>query len=94
MSANEVPVVDFATFAAVVAEGFALPVELFDADARLVDDIGFDSLMFVELAEMLSDAAGHWVADEAVASLVTVGDVYRFWLATPAARPPTRAAQQ
>ena len=58
-----------------LAEALGLSVEKVTADAKIVDDLGADSLDVVELLSRLEDEFGITIPDEDVENLVTVGDV-------------------
>lgn len=58
-----------------LAEALDLPLEKVTADAKIVDDLGADSLDVVELLSQLEDELGVVIPDEDVESLVTVADV-------------------
>ena len=58
-----------------LAEALNLPVEKVTADAKIVDDLGADSLDLVELLSRLEDEYGVTIPDEDVETLATVGDV-------------------
>ena len=60
---------------AMLAEALNVPVEKVTADAKIVDDLGADSLDVVELLSQLEDEYGVMIPDEEVESLVTVADV-------------------
>ena len=60
---------------AMLAEALNLPVEKVTADAKIVDDLGADSLDVVELLSRLEDEYGVMIPDEEVESLITVSDV-------------------
>ena len=60
---------------AMLAEALNLPVEKVTPDAKIVDDLGADSLDVVELLSRLEDEYGVTIPDEEVENLVTVGDV-------------------
>ncbi|MBQ2702158.1 MAG: acyl carrier protein [Clostridia bacterium] len=60
---------------AMLAEALNLPVEKVTADAKIVDDLGADSLDVVELLSQLEDEYGIVIPDDEVESLVTVADV-------------------
>ena len=60
---------------AMLAEALNLPIEKVAADAKIVDDLGADSLDVVELLSRLEDEYGIVIPDEDVESLVTVADV-------------------
>ena len=58
-----------------LADALDLPVEKVTPDAKIVDDLGADSLDVVELLSQLEDEFGIIIPDEEVESLVTVADV-------------------
>ena len=58
-----------------LAEALNLPAEQVTADAKIVDDLGADSLDVVELLSRLEDEYGIMIPDDEVENLVTVGDV-------------------
>ena len=58
-----------------LAEALNLPVEKVTADAKIVEDLGADSLDVVELLSRLEEVYGVTIPDEDVENLVTVGDV-------------------
>ena len=60
---------------AMLAEALNLPVEKVTPDAKIVDDLGADSLDVVELLSQLEDEYGVTIPDEEVENLVTVADV-------------------
>ena len=60
-----------------LAEALNLSVEKVTADAKIVDDLGADSLDVVELLSRLEDEYGITIPDEDVEELVTVGDVVK-----------------
>ena len=62
---------------AMLAEALNLPVEKVTADAKIVDDLGADSLDVVELLSQLEDEYGVVIPDDEVENLVTVADVAR-----------------
>ncbi len=60
---------------AMLAEALNVSVEKVTPDAKIVDDLGADSLDVVELLSQLEDEYGIIIPDEDVESLVTVADV-------------------
>ena len=58
-----------------LAEALNLPVEKVTADAKIVDDLGADSLDVVELLSRLEDEYGVTIPDDEVENLITVADV-------------------
>lgn len=60
---------------AMLAEALNLPIEKVTADAKIVDDLGADSLDVVELLSQLEDEYGIIIPDEEVENLATVADV-------------------
>ncbi len=60
---------------AMLAEALNLPLEKVTPNAKIVDDLGADSLDVVELLSQLEDEYGIVIPDDEVESLVTVEDV-------------------
>ena len=60
---------------AMLAEALNLPLEKVTADAKIVDDLGADSLDVVELLSQLEEEYGIVVPDDQAENLVTVADV-------------------
>lgn len=60
---------------AMLAEALNLPLEKVTPDAKIVDDLGADSLDVVELLSQLEDEYGIIIPDDEVEGLVTVADV-------------------
>ena len=58
-----------------LAEALNGPVEKVAPDAKIVDDLGADSLDVVELLSQLEDEFGIVIPDDEVEGLVTVADV-------------------
>ena len=58
-----------------LAEALNLPVNKVTPDAKIVDDLGADSLDVVELLSQLEDEFGVIIPDDEVENLVTVADV-------------------
>ena len=58
-----------------LAEALNLPLEKVTPDAKIVDDLGADSLDLVELLSQLEDEYGITIPDDEVENLVTVADV-------------------
>ena len=58
-----------------LADALNLSVDKVTPDARIVDDLGADSLDVVELLSRLEDEYGVTIPDEEVETLVTVQDV-------------------
>ena len=58
-----------------LAEALDLPIEKVTADAKIVDDLGADSLDVVELLSQLEDEFGIIIPYDEVENLVTVADV-------------------
>ena len=58
-----------------LADALNLPLEKVTADAKIVDDLGADSLDVVELLSQLEDEYGIIIPDDEVENLVTVADV-------------------
>lgn len=60
---------------AMLADALNLPVEKVTPNAKIVDDLGADSLDVVELLSQLEDEYGITIPDDEVENLVTVADV-------------------
>ena len=60
---------------ALLAEALNLPLEKVTPDAKIVEDLGADSLDVVELLSQLEDDYGITIPDDEVESLVTVADI-------------------
>ena len=60
---------------AMLAQALNLPIEKVTPDAKIVDDLGADSLDLVELLSQLEDEYGITIPDDEVEGLVTVADV-------------------
>ena len=60
---------------AMLAEALNLPIEKVTADAKIVDDLGADSLDVVELLSQLEEEYGIIIPDDQAENLVTVADV-------------------
>lgn len=58
-----------------LADELNLPLEKVTPEAKIVDDLGADSLDVVELLSRLEDEYGIEMPDEEVENLVTVADV-------------------
>ena len=58
-----------------LAEALNLPLEKVTPDAKIVDELGADSLDLVELLSQLEDEYGITIPDDEVENLVTVADV-------------------
>ena len=58
-----------------LAKALNLPLEKVTPDAKIVDDLGADSLDLVELLSQLEDEYGITIPDDEVENLVTVADV-------------------
>lgn len=69
----------FETFRAVIAEYFELPLEIVTKWACFDDDLGLDSLAFLECLVMLEEAAGHELDLESIATVRTIGDLFNFY---------------
>jgi acyl carrier protein len=63
---------------AVIAKQLGCGVERVQLDARLVDDLGADSLSLVQLALALEATFELEIPDEDVSTLLTVEDVHRY----------------
>ncbi len=60
---------------AMLAEALNIPVEKVTPDAKIVDDLGADSLDVVELLSQLEEEYGIIIPDDEAENLSTVADV-------------------
>ena len=60
---------------AMLAEALNIPVEKVTPDAKIVDDLGADSLDVVELLSQLEEEYGIIIPDDEAENLATVADV-------------------
>lgn len=60
---------------AMLSDALNIPVAKITPDARIIEDLGADSLDVVELLSRLEDEYGVVIPDEDVETLKTVGDV-------------------
>ena len=60
---------------AMLAEALNLPIEKVTPDAKIVDDLGADSLDVVELLSQLEEEYGIIIPDDQAENLATVADV-------------------
>ena len=60
---------------AMLAEALNIPIEKVTPDAKIVDDLGADSLDVVELLSQLEEEYGIIIPDDQAETLVTVADV-------------------
>ncbi len=60
---------------AMLAEALNVSVDKVTPDAKIVDDLGADSLDVVELLSQLEEEYGIMIPDDEAESLVTVADV-------------------
>ena len=69
----------FETFSTVIANYFEIPVRIVTRDARLDDDLGFDSIGLLECVLMLEEVAGHELDLDAIETVRTIGDLFNFF---------------
>lgn len=62
----------------VIVETLGCDAEQVTMEASLADDLGADSLASVELTMALEEAAGISIADEALSTFKTVGDIMAY----------------
>ena len=62
----------------IIATQLGKKVEDIKLDAKLIQDLGADSLDIVELLMKLEDEYGITIPDQDAANLVTIGDVVKF----------------
>lgn len=60
---------------AMLSESLNVPIEKVTPDAKILEDLGADSLDVVELLSQLEDEYGIIIPDDEVETLVTVADV-------------------
>ncbi len=60
---------------AMLSEALNIPLEKVTPDAKIVDDLGADSLDVVELLSQLEEEYGIIIPDDEAENLVTVADV-------------------
>ena len=69
----------FERLCAIIAEQFSVSTDSITMDMSFADDLGADSLDIVELTMAIEEAFDIMETDEeAMAKLVTVGDVFRY----------------
>ncbi len=68
----------FETIQAVIAEQLEIDVSQVTPEAKLVKDLGVDSLDIVELIMALEERFGIEIPDEQAEKIVNVGDVMRY----------------
>ena len=78
MSGHQKPL-DFIAFAGLFSRFFDLEPAKVTGQARLDDDLGMDSVMWVEVMLFLEEAAEHPIPDELMSSIRTVGDVHHYY---------------
>jgi len=69
----------FDAFADALFAELELPAASGCADLRLVDDLGFDSVLLFELLLVIEDWIGVLLPEALLGQLVTVGDVYEVY---------------
>lgn len=62
----------------VIAETLSCEVESVTMDAKLLEDLGADSLASVELLMALEEATGVSIDDDAMPNMKTVGDIVSY----------------
>lgn len=62
----------------IIAEQLDVSPDQVTPEARLIDDLGADSLDAVELIMALEEEFGHDIPDEQAEKLQTVGDVIKY----------------
>ena len=63
----------------IIADQFGLETDSVTADTAFVDDLGADSVDLVELSMALEEEFGmDEMEEEDIASIVTVGDLYKY----------------
>jgi acyl carrier protein len=69
-------VFDYGQFAEYLGEGLRLDSAILTPDARLIEDLGLDSLYLLELLVLVEELGVH-LPDYVAVAMETVGDVYR-----------------
>jgi len=70
---------EFEAFAAALLAELELPAVDVRDDTRLVDDLGFDSVLLFELLLVIEDWAGVMLPEALLPHLETAGDVYEVY---------------
>lgn len=83
-------VLDYRQFADYLGEGLRLDPAILTTDARLIEDLGFDSLYLLELLTLVEELGVH-LPDHVAVAIETVGDLYGEY-ADRAARLRSRSA--
>ena len=65
----------FEEIAKMLAEQLDIPVSKVTLESNIIDDLGADSLVIVEMLMTLEDNTGKTIPDEKVANIKTVGDL-------------------
>lgn len=68
---------NFETVRNVIAESLGCDVESVTMEAKLIDDLGADSLASVELLMAIEEATGVSIDDELMPSIKTVADIMK-----------------
>ena len=68
---------NFETVCNVIAESLGCDVEKVTMEAKLVEDLGADSLASVELLMAIEEAVGVSIDDELMPSIKTVADIMK-----------------
>jgi acyl carrier protein len=68
-------VLDYGQFAEYLGEGLRLDPAILTRDARLIEDLGLDSLYLLELLVLVEELGVH-LPDCVAVAMETVGDVY------------------
>ena len=69
----------FTAFADLLLSELALPPTPVTEDTRLVEDLGFDSVLGFELLLVIEDWIGALLPEALLGQLLTVGDVYEVY---------------
>ncbi len=72
---------DFSSFATALASLLDHNAVSSSPDTRLREDLELDSLGYLELVDLIETAGGRVLPDDAVESLVTLGDAFHFYAA-------------
>jgi acyl carrier protein len=74
------PLLSLPEFCRVFCEYFEFDAESVGATTRLVDDLAFDSVMFLEVILMFEEVAVHSVPEDLADALITVADVHHYYM--------------
>jgi acyl carrier protein len=71
---------EFAKFAGILGDYFQFDASRITPDTQLGEELGFDSIMFLECVLMLEELAGHMIDDGAIEQIRTVGELHSLYM--------------